>query len=362
MKILKIPGAFRLQAAWLALACLGPAAAFAGESIQFSNARNRADPTAKSRLPLGKREETGGGSPLDYLPPTQERSDPRADRRARNAEAERKNWILLDRGQLDAEDEERKALGIRDSGNGKEQDSDKKDYFFTPREEKDGSPSRSRAQFARPSGRDTAAAQAKDAARDDAKESGDDSQRNAAGKDGQPTGENISKEPMDLKELLSPGKANSLAPTSDKTTLMWRDMFGGGSVENRSDSLRRRDQPSTADSFRGSVSPGAARASESIAFRNDFTPRPTASFKPGVSDSASRSFSAPSAPAAPRAPDAGPSRSFNYGGPGPAASSFNSQPGSAATDPFSGSRNSAQPQRGAAGSYQIPSRPGYGGR
>lgn len=362
MKILKISRAFRLPAAFVALACLCAAAVSGGESIQFSNARTRTDPTAKSKLPLGTRDDLGGGSPLDYIPPTVERSDPRADRRARNAEAERKNWMLLNRGQLDAEDEERNARGFRDSGKGKAQDPDKKDYFFTPREESDGSLSRSRAQFVRPSGRDATTAQAKEAARDDAKENGEDAQRTAAGKDGQTPGENISKEPMDLKDLLSPGKANSLAPTTDKTTLMWRDMFGGGSVENRSETLRRRDEPSTADSYRGSVSPGASRASESFMFRKDFNTRPAASLTPGLSDSASRSFSAPTAPAAPRAPETGPSRGFNYGGASPAASAFNSQPGSAAADPYSGSRNSSQPQRGAAGSYQIPSRPGYGGR
>lgn len=362
MKMLLKSGAFRAHAACLVLTCLGPAVGSAGDSIQFSNARNRTDPTAKSKLPQGKRDEFGGGSPLDYLPPTVERSDPRADRRARNAEDERKNWMLLNRGQLDAEDEEKRSLGLRDSGNGREKDSGKREYFFTPREEADGSPSRSRAQFARPSSRDTAVAQAKEAARDAAKEGGDEAQRNSTGKDGQTPGENPAKEPMDLKELLSPGKANSLSPTADKTALMWRDIFGGGSTENRADPVRRREESSTADSFRGSVAPGAARGAESFTFRNDFNTRPTTALTPGLSESAARSFTAPVAPAAPRAPDAGPGRTFNSGAAGSSANSFNSQPGSAATDPFSGSRNASQPQRGAAGSYQIPSRPGYGGR
>lgn len=354
---MKTPSPLQLRAAAvLVLASLWPASLAAGEAIQFSNARNRSDPTAKSKLPLGKNDDSVGNSPLDYLPPSIERRDPRLTRKDQNAAAERKNWILLDRGQLDAEDEEKRAFGLHDASFEKEEDPDKKDYFFTPRETKDGSSSRLRSQFTRPPSRDQSGGQPREAARDGS----DEAQRGAPGKDGQPTGENTAKE-LDLKDMLSPGKANSLAPAVDKTTLMWREVFGG-SGENHADTLRRRDEPSTADSFRGPASFGARRDSDTLTFRKDPVSSSATPAARGFSESVTRSFNAPSVPTAPRAPDGSFSRPpIPYSTPS-AADAYNARGGGSAADPYSGFRPPSQPQRTTPGNYQIPSRPGYGGR
>lgn len=353
---MKTPRPPTICAVALVCACLAPTGLEAGESIQFSNARHRADPTAKSKLPLGKQEEGGGVSPLDNLPQAPHRRDPQAERKAKNAAAERANWMVLDRGQLDKEDEEKRAFGLRDTSLEKEEDPDRKDYFFTPREDKDGS--RVRSQFVRPSGRDLSSGRAKEPAGDGAKE-GDESQRAGSGKDGQPAGETAVKD-LDLKELLSPGKANSLAPAVDKTTLMWREVFGSGASEARADTARRRDESSAADTYR-SAAPTARRENDALTFRKDTAPSSITPAPRGFSDSAPRQFTAPSAPLAPRSPDATFNRSAFPNAASPSASdAFNSRNAGSAADPYPAYRPATQPQRNTPGSYQIPQRPGYG--
>jgi hypothetical protein len=356
-------GAFQTGVfAALALGCALPVGLSAGEAIQFSNARSRQDPTAKSKLP-GDKEGEGLGrvNPLDYIPSQGEstRRDPARERKARNAAAERAYWMVLDRGQLDAQDEEKRAFGIRDASFEKE--SDHKDYFFAPLGDKEDQPGRPRSPFTRASGRDRSES---DAETKDAPAVGGKAEDNSEphrtpvlGKDGQPLGDHTARE-LDLKDLLNSSKANSLAPVGDRTALLWKEVLGSSGGD--SGLTRRRDEATGADSFRGSVSSGPARSADSFTFRNDLNTRAAAAMPSSIAESGSRSFSLPAAAVAPRVSDPGFGR-----GPGLYGSPAGNDPyapsaGGVGPDPYPGYRT--QPQRPASGNFQIPARPGYGGR
>ncbi|MEY2409254.1 MAG: hypothetical protein QOF48_1924 [Verrucomicrobiota bacterium] len=354
------------SAAWaLALgsaAALLPAHVAGGEAIQFSNARSRQDPIAKSNLPGEKEGGLGRMSPLDFIPAGGDngRTDPIRSRKENNRATERANWMVLDRGDLDARDEQRRTSGMRDAKFGKE--TERKDYFFAPVSEKDDLPGRSKSLS--PYGKSTA--RERSDSDPDSKETADaaaktedatDSRRaTTPGKEGQSRTDHTAKE-LDLKDLLSTTKPNSLMSSlGDKTGMMWKEVLGGGSTD--SGTIRRRDDGSTADSFRGSVSSGSSRGNDSFSARNDFGSRAAAPVSPSLPDSGSRSFGLPSAPVAPRASDSSLSRGSSlYGAPAANDRSFSSgsSPGS---DPYSSYR--PQAQRSSSGNSQIPSRPGYG--
>lgn len=336
----------------LAVGSILPPQVRAGEAIQFSNARSRVDPTAKSKLPGDlETERLGRMSPLEFLPSSEgSRRDPALTRKERNAAKERANWMVLEKGQLDARDEEKRASGMREATFEKEVD--RKDYFFSPLNEKDGIKHSPFGNSSRD--RSEPGANGKDLPDMGSKpDETPDTRRSAVlGKDGQPLGEHTAKE-LDLKDLLNTGKANSLAPNADRTALMWKDVLG-----SIGDTGRRREEGSTADSFRGTVASGSTKSEASFNFRNDLSARASVSGRGGMLDSTrSLNMAAPlsAPPAAPRAADAAFSRGQSiYATPG----QFGSSAGGAGADPYEAARS--QPQRPSAGSYAIPSRPGYG--
>src|SRR5436190_871973 len=117
MKCFPMNGLRTAAAVMAALAM--PIGLWAGEALQLSNARSHPDPSQKPTLPgassrLGLKLGTYG--PMDGPTPGPFRSnrrDLRSERKAQNAEDEKKNWMVLDRGQLDAEDEDTSGFGIK---------------------------------------------------------------------------------------------------------------------------------------------------------------------------------------------------------------------------------------------------------
>jgi len=348
----------------------------AGEAIQFSNARSRPDPNQKQNLP-GESSRSGlnfgSRGPLEGLSTTRFQSgrlDPRAERQARNAEDERKNWMVLDPGQLDAEDEDNTVFGLNnydsDRANGK------RNYFFASPEDKGDRPGFTRP----PSGssrvpgksRNSSEAISKETTRDSNQNEKDTKGSQSVDKDGRPVGDHVSKD-LDMKDLLAPGKANSLAPSEDKTTKLWREILGtGASGEARDEISSRRDNGSAPDGFRPSTSL-SIRAQESgpaFGFRNDFGARPGAASSPGLSGSASTGFTPPAGPMAPRTPDPNlgrPSTPLTAGrAPSPNDASSTRQNGFGSGPAGSSFGQQSPPRRPTSSGFDIPARPGYGGR
>jgi len=340
-----------------------PARLPAGEAIKFSNARNRQDPTVKSKLPTSSGAAVSRVSiPSDYVPYEDRRRDPERDRKARNAADEKANWMVLDPGQLDAEDRGKRGFGVREVTLEKEQE--RRDYFFSAKEdEKSGASGSLRPTLARDR---STSGELKESMPETTKEGVGTDSRNApvVGQDGRPLGEHTAKE-LDLKDLLSPGKANSLVPPPEKISEMWRDVFGG---EAQPEPARRRDERTTADSFRGSLSSlGAAKSSDAFGARSDFTTRPAPASAPTLSapSPAPRSIAPPAAPVAPRLADPTASRFSGFNASPPTTDPYNSRNGNGAFGPDrnpAADRTATQQRRSSWGSQQIPSRPGYGGR
>lgn len=357
----------------LAFALLLPGGLSAGEAMQFSNVKSRPDPNEKQKLPgeLTKPGlDFGGRGPMDGVTPGRyesRRRDPRAERKAQNAEDEKQNWMVLDRGQLDAEDDDNAAFGIKEVD--LEKTKGKRDYFFAPPEDKGDRNGRPRPQFGRPPGKPRNPSDS--ASKERSSEQGDtDNNGQSVSKDGRQGSDQLSRD-LDMKALLAPGKANSLAPAGDKTAKLWRDILGTGATsEPRTDVPGRGSDGVAADGFRPSASESfrVQGSSPSFGFRNDFNARPAAAGagSAGLYGSASSGFTPSATPSSPRASDSYLSRpaspvtadrvptpSDPYGarpdgfGPGQSGSSFGQQP---------------PPRRPPSSGFEIPARPGYGGR
>ena len=360
-------------AAAVAVTLAMPVGLWAGEAIQFSKTKSHPDPNQKQTLPgasLRTGFNLGTHGPLDRVSPgmyDSRRRNPREERKAQNAEDEKKNWMVLDRGQLDAEDDETSGFGVKNYDLDKK--NVKRDYFFAPPEEKGDRTGHSRQQLGRPPGKNRNPSEdgSKETSRNADQGENESKASQSATKDGRPVGDHVSKD-LDLKDLLAPGKANSLAPAEDKTTKLWREILGsGGAKEPRAELPAQRDDVSVADGFRPTASGSFSSqgATPSFGFRNDFNARPAAAITPSLSGSASTGFTPPAAPSAPRASDpslgrpadpvtAGrvPTPNDSYGarqngfGSGPAGSSIGQPP----------------PRRPSSSGFEIPARPGYGGR
>lgn len=360
-------------AAAVAVTLAMPIGLSAGEAIQLSNTRSHPEPNQKPTIPdaasrLGLKLGTYG--PLEGASPggfKSNRRDPRADRKTQNAEDEKKNWMVLDRGQLDAEDQETSGFGIKsfDLDNNKNA---KRDYFFAPPEEKGDRIGHPRQNAGRRNNRVPPEGSASEASRNSDQEENDSKGNQSVSKDGRPVGDHVSKD-LDLKDLLAPGKANSIAPAEDRTTKLWREILGSGAMtESRAEGPGQRGDGSVADGFRPSASGSipAQSSTLSLGFRNDFSARPAAGSAPSQSGSATAGFTQPGAPPAPRVPD-------SYIGRPSAPPTADRAPtpndwsGARPSSFGSGSAGSSigqqpPPRRPPSGGFEIPARPGYGGR
>ncbi|MGH8248197.1 MAG: hypothetical protein ACREUU_17385, partial [Gammaproteobacteria bacterium] len=304
------------RAATVAFGLLLPAGLPAGESIQFSNARSHPDPNQKPTLSGAASRSglnLGTHGPLDRVSPGRYQSrqrDPRAERKAQNAEDEKKNWMVLDPGQLDAEDEDNSGFGIKNYD--LEKKNAKRDYFFAPPEEKADRSGHPRQHAGRLPGNNRVPpeASAKESSGNSDPEESNPNGSQSVSKDGRPLGDHVSKD-LDMKDLLAPGKANSIAPSEDRTTKLWKEILGSGAmIESRPEGPGQRGDGSVADGFRptesGSIRPQGS--APSFGFRNDFSARPAGASSPSLSGSASAGLMPPAAPLAPRAPDSFASR------------------------------------------------------
>jgi hypothetical protein len=115
----------------------------AGEAIIVPGEKSKAGPgpenrTAAPREVFRLRDTTPGGSPLDVFgigatPDQQKRLDPKEERRRRLQALEKKNWMVVNPGELQAEEENKNFLNIRDySLDGLEKEDQSGNLMFRP--------------------------------------------------------------------------------------------------------------------------------------------------------------------------------------------------------------------------------------
>lgn len=365
---------------------LAPWAGHAGEPLVFSGPRSRPDPSAlgkstkESDVQLKKLAPINPASYIDRGGVNAPR-DARTERKLHNARVEEKNWIMLDKGELDAREEERTAFGVKDPTYDPKRDQE--DYMLekADRPDRNGQPRLASTLSRMPSSRfdreKAPAPQNRPTVDLDSMEKERTSttgngamQRSGLGKD------------MDLRSLLAPGKANSIAPP-DRSVASWRDIFGGNEAKRTEGDLALRQESSPAASPDG-LQPSSApisTAPESLKFRPDLTSRradslgggplsrPEQGMNPMAPPAGSRSSLTPLLPpSAPKAPVVDFSRPqsasgasiqdpFNrsQSGLGPSLPSGPSSP--AYGQPDSGP---SYPSRPGSAFNTIPTRPGFG--
>ncbi|MFM1767904.1 MAG: hypothetical protein RJA22_433 [Verrucomicrobiota bacterium] len=365
----------------------------AGDALVFSGTLSRPDPGVTARkLKEGKTDDQklAPVSPVMVVPtlPANPARDPRVDRRSRNAQLEQRNWIDYDQGELDARDEELGSLGILEAGAARLEGNP--DQAPAPAG-LPGRPNQPRlssklstlsssrlspnnpANSANPANRRTAGNRPE-------REPGNDASSQAEAK--ATTAGGTLPANMDLRSLLAPGKANSLAPADRANVTTWKDLFGpqGGSApRNSGDEAAPPRDFAAGTGVSGGTPPGtlapSATSLGAFAPRSDFTTRPGLASPAGVPPRTDNAFqpwspgrdglSSLTPPSAPKAPVVDFTRP-----PGTA-------PGALARDPFArpdpfGSPASANPAapnynqppsappRSGSGFNSLPTRPGFG--
>ncbi len=285
---------------------LGSAAGFggravAGEPIVFGTEKIKAEP-GKDKAPTQgpfRLEKLTAPPPFELnglTPPILPRSNSshRKDKRQQNAEDEKKNWLLLDQGELQDKDDEKNFLGVRDDGlDDLDKSKDSHDYTFRPNNSSRNPnqlrvPGQSQARL--PGQRQKADANRPPPSREDADTDADTKRAsgNTAilfGSRDTAIGARVGSG-SGLRGLLD-AKVNGQSSRSDFSL---RDFLGNG------DSERSREQQARAETFKnrilgnGSSAPGL---SDPINTHPDFTRQPLNPVMPsGFGDSGPKSFSA----------------------------------------------------------------------
>ena len=150
--------------AWVLLLFLGATRVGAGEAIQFTPGKSKVASELDNRLSKDKASaparrasvaELGPGIDNPLLSaPSVARRNRAEEKKAKNTELEKKNWILFNRGELQEKEEATGGLGVRDyDGEGIEKEKTVGEIWFTPpRDDRSKGPSQpSRINTARPS-------------------------------------------------------------------------------------------------------------------------------------------------------------------------------------------------------------------
>ncbi len=294
--------------------------AVAGEPIVFGTEKIKVEP-GKEKVPAQgpfRLEKLTSPAPFDLnglTPPIVPRinSGPRKDKRQQNAEDEKKNWLLLDKGELQEKDDEKNFLGLRDDGlDDLDKDKNSHDYTFRS-SDSSRTPNHLRApgqsQARTPGQRQKVDANRPPPSREDADVDADTKRAsgNTAilfGSRDAATGARAGND-SDARGLLD---SKASGRSGGKSDFSLRDFL------RSSDSERSREQQARTESFKqllGSAS-SSASLSDPVNMHSDFTRQPLNPVMPaGFGDSGSKSFS-PSPDFAPRQNIAQPNSPMNY--------------------------------------------------
>jgi hypothetical protein len=250
----------------------------AGEAIQFSNAKSRPEPGVQNKLAkdkLSTLDRIPSSNPLDSVnansPVGDDRKRPktREEKRRALAKVEDENWTQVDKGQLQEEEEEKTAFGVRDydvETGGKEKTTT--DIWFSTKNNNNGRSSGNARASGAPA-RGSAPNRARPAA------ASEDTGTLKVGKTGGKQTESSILDPPSNERSLQ----NILAPEPGAGKL--NDVFGGpaGDQTARGDLGLR-----SIETFSGTRAPGLG-GGDTLGFGRDLGVKPTLSGSPLLMDS-----------------------------------------------------------------------------
>ena len=284
---------------WLATAVLAGGSSgsvLAGDAIVFGTDKNRTPKVepGKEKAPVQnpfRLESLTTPAPFIFdgmTPPVLPRAstNPRKDKRQQNAEDEKKNWMMLEKGELNDKDEEKNFLGVRDDSDELDKGKDGHDYTFKDRDSSH-TPGQLRAPGQSPARPPSQRRESE--ARDAARQNLDSETRRSSailfGSGEKSVGSHTGHE-TDLKNLNSRAGERSLG----KPDFSLRDLITAGEGQ------RGRDEQVRSESFKQLLgSSPSSPGSDPINFPSDFTRQPLNPVLPAaLGDSAPKSFGADS--------------------------------------------------------------------
>lgn len=242
---------FRRTARWflaVSIALLGtaPSALRAGEPIQFTN--GKVLPKAKQGGKLTREFEYSPDrgtavEGLDMIIPSfnLQSGDPKDEKRRKDNYLEKKNWMILDQGELSEAREDEERFGIRDDSI--EKDKEAGDFWFSPKgEESDRGPGSGRAATSgtrapgqsRPLPPGASRTQRPPAA--SKPQSDASASRSSALPGSQAQGAHVANE-LNLKSMFSPERSGATAE-GGQSSLSLKDILGGPAIGDNSRSER----------------------------------------------------------------------------------------------------------------------------
>lgn len=256
---------------------VGVLSSLAGEAIIIPGEKNKtapaANPAASPREVFRLRDSYGGSPgalPFDALTvplfPEKKKLDPKEEKRQRLQQLEEKNWMVVDKGELQAEEEEKNFLNVREySLDAIEKRDDTGNLMFRPLSKDD---------TRRMPGQFRSADNARQPGQRASEEEPDGRGFSRYDKDPQ-VGAHMSSE-LNFKGMFEPRQSgsDSLAPKFNKSELTLHSLLNSGSSAEAT-----RDQQARRDEFRSFLNkPSSATPlggpSDPINARSDFTRQP----------------------------------------------------------------------------------------
>jgi hypothetical protein len=259
------------------LAVLGVSSlAFAGDPIVLGGEKARVAPAAQSKTTardVFRLRDTFPDSPFDVLSvpmlPEKKRLDPKEEKRRRLQELEKKNWMIVDQGELQAEEDEKNFLNVREySVDALEKQDDSGNLMFRPLSK--GDTRRIPGQFRSTPDKTRQAGQHDSAASEEA-----EAPSFARPEKDPQAGAHLSTE-LNFRQMFESRQTgnDSLAPKFNKSDLTLQSLLNAGvNSENAREQQTRREDFRNFLNKPGSGSP-LAGPSDPINGRSDFTRQP----------------------------------------------------------------------------------------
>jgi len=251
--------------------------ALAGDPIVVGGEKPKVTPGAESKATAREvfrlRDVAPDSFPLDVLSipllPEKKRLDPKEEKRRKLQELEKKNWMLVDQGELQAEEEEKTFLNVREySVDGLEKQTDTPNLMFRPLSKDDNR--RIPGQFR------SAPDKSRQAAPRDSGASDEPETPSFTPSDKDPElGAHMSSE-LNFRRMFESRQSgdDSLAPKFNKSDLTLQSLLNaGGNAESTREQQARREDFRNFLNRPGSATP-LAGPSDPINGRSDFTRQP----------------------------------------------------------------------------------------
>jgi hypothetical protein len=250
-----------------------------GEPIIVGGEKPKAAPAAENKAPAREVFRLREPSAFDVLSiplsPDKKRLDPKEEKRRRLHELEKKNWMIVDQGELQAEEEEKNFLNVRDySLQILEKSDESENLMFRPLSKDDTR--RMPGQFRSDAARQNAPRAAS---------TGDDAETSSLNRSARDpeAGAHLSSE-LNFRQMFQPRQSgsDSLVPKFNKSDLTLHNLLnaGGNTESTREQQARRQEfqnflnKPVSAGSLTGPSDPINSRSDLTRQPLNPTTPQP----------------------------------------------------------------------------------------